>query len=366
MVTVMVYSRGFQREGALGAWTSLSLTLVRNSVSTCELTVPAGHPQAVKLLVKGARVVVTDSDTGAQLFAGTVRGMGGEGPQDEQVTFTAVSDHRVLTRLLVWPDAALPLTQQPEYRRFRSVPLETVLKTVTAENASRLGIPITGAPSLDRGGDVTVNFRFHPVLDQLQAHLDASPLSIELTQAEGGVRLDVVEATELRKELSVQSGTLVSYSWDAELFDATRAIVGGQGDGAARELRLATQLTREEALGWAEEVFVDARDAENADDLEARGYETLAEAHDRAGLSLTLTQAPNFRYGVHYRLGDRVTVQTAAGPITDVIREVRITVNADSGQQITPIVGERTGDPDGALVRYVKRFAGRVSNLEKR
>lgn len=371
MLSVMVYSRGFKREGALGAWQDLRLTLVRNGVSELRVKVPAGHPQAVKLRVKGSRLVVTDDESGLEIFAGTVRGMTGSGPGDEQVEFRAESDHRVLNRVLGWPSPAAALSAQTGdggsgYRRFRAMPLETILKQVAFENAQRLGIPLSMVPTQGRGGNFDADFRFHPVLEHLKAKLDQSNLTVRIFQTATGMRLDVDESTVLRKEVSIAAGTLTAYEWSSEVFDSTRAVIGGQDEGAARRFGFASSQSREDALGWPEEVFVDARDIENDSELGGRGWERLLEDHDTAGLSLTLTQTPSFRYGVHYKLGDTITVQTPSGPIVDRINQVMISFTRDDGLIITPEVGDRSDDPDVKLAQHIRKWAGRVSSLERR
>lgn len=362
----MVYDRAFQRQGALGAWQKLDLTLVRNGVSVCSVTAPAGHPKMVDLRESGARFVVLDDETGDQVFSGGVRAFSGSGPGDEQITVTAQSDHRMLNTTLAWPSATAALDAQPAYRRVTNTTLEATLKILVIENAARLGMPITVAPSLARGPVATTDLRFEPILEKLQERLDASDLTVTMVQDGDGLVMDVRESRTIRRVLSVGSGALVSYQWDVAASEGSRAVVAGQGEGAARELRQVVISGREDARGFPEEIFVDARDVEDASQLPGRGTAALEETRQKSGLSLTLTETPAFRYGVHYELGDTVTVQTAAGPITDRIRQIKITVDRDNGLTVTPQVGERSDDPDTKLIRFVKKFAGATSRLERR
>lgn len=362
----MVFDKAFKRLGRVGAWQKLDLTLVRNGVSACELTMPAGHPLAVKMQARGTRLVVTEDEDDVQLFSGVVRGMAGSGPGDDQVTYRAKSDHQLLNRILAWPDPAATLFAQPAYKRYRQYSLETALKHVTEVNAARLGVPLSIVGSQARGGTVNIDFRFDPILEKLQPLLDESDLTVKMEQIGSGVRLDVTVARQVRKELSVGSGALVSYDWDSEVFDGTEAVVAGQGEGAARTIRRWGSVARREQLGFPEEIFVDARDIDDALELPDRGRAKLAESRETSGLSLKLTETPSFRYGVHYNLGDTVTVQTAAGPITDRIKQIQITADRNNGKTITPIVGDRTDAPEARLFRFIRKLAGSQSALERR
>src|SRR5690606_14695060 len=140
----------------------------------------------------------------------------------------AKSDDQRLNLLLAWPDPGAALTAQPAYKRYRDYSLESALKNVVSVNAARLGLPITIAGSQARGGTVNVDFRFDPILEKLHPLLDASDLTVKVEQVGAGWRLDVIESKAVRKDLSVGSGTLVSYDWDWELFEGTDAVVAGQ------------------------------------------------------------------------------------------------------------------------------------------
>ncbi|MBB5748530.1 hypothetical protein [Micrococcus sp. TA1] len=361
----MAYDKTFKRLGSVGGYSTVDLTLIRNGVSACEVTVRASHKKAKQLREKGARITVTDDVTGVQYFSGSRVGMSGSGPADDQITFRFESDMRILARMLAWTNPAGNTTNQPTYKRYTSVPLETVLKEAASQNAARLGLPLTVAPTKGRGQLVNVGYRFEPILDKLQTRLDASNLTVTVEQIAAGWRLDVAESRVIRKDISVESGTLVSYDWDEERFAATRTLVAGQGEGSNRALATYVSTIREGDFGFPEEIFVDARDIEDAADLSSRGQEKLQEDADKSGLSIKLVETPTFKYGEHYRLGDTVTIETAAGPITDKIKQVQIVANRDNGLTITPIVGERSDSPDIRLLRYIKRFAGSLSVLQR-
>lgn len=361
----MLYSRDFVRAGTVGGYQKLDLTLVRNAVGSCSVTVPASHKKIGALLAPGARIVVNDDETGTQVFSGTIRSLSGSGPADESVTFTAQGDERVLSRMLGWPDPDKPITTQGAHDRYPGVALETVLKQVVSKNATRLGIPLTVATDQGRGGTVRQWFRFYSILERMKDQLDASDLTMSVRQYHQGLLLDVREAQTIRRDISTASGTLVSYDWDTSLFDSTRVVVGGQGVATEREFRTIVDAPREADLGWPEETFVDSRNTSDAEDLNAEGLEALTETRATSGLALELTESRSFRFGVHYNLGDRVTIQTAVGPITDRLREVRITADRNSGLQITPTVGERSDDPDAHLAKAIRSLRTRTTKLER-
>ena len=93
----------------------------------------------------------------------------------------------------------------------------------------------------------------------------------------------------------------------------TKAIVGGQGDGAQR---VVVEVGGGSGLDLRE-MFVDARDlspedltaAQYKEVLKQRGYEALQEAIEAESLECETAPEINFKYKSDYDLGDIVTIK---------------------------------------------------------
>jgi len=83
----------------------------------------------------------------------------------------------------------------------------------------------------------------------------------------------------------------------------TSAYVGGQGEGSARTIVKVTSTT----ASRIREVFIDARDVDNTDELEERGNQTLAESAPINSFEFEVLNR-QFKYETDYDLGDFVTV----------------------------------------------------------
>lgn len=108
------------------------------------------------------------------------------------------------------------------------------------------------------------------------------------------------------------------------------ALVGGQGEGASRDLDW-----REDAVSIAlstwnrRERFVDAREVPQGDAtaLENKGDAVLAESAATESLSFRVLQTPGCLYGRDYFLGDLVTARYADTSFAKKVQSVEMTVN---------------------------------------
>lgn len=347
----------FDKTGAFVGWVGNPSVItggVRHGlVSTVSFTVAADHENVPDLLAPGARVELYREDE--YQVGGWVAQADGTFAVARQLTFNIVDFYTILSDWTAWPKPGSPLTGQNVAYRTITGPAETVAKTVLVENAVRLGYPLTAAPNLGRGKVGTYSFRFHPIYDRLFPAFDQSGLGLTIRQGVGGLVVDCYEQGEYDMTLSQESGTIMGGSYSLQAPTATRVVVGGQGEGVLREFKGYPDLPREAAWGRIVEVFRDARDSESGDVYKERADETLAEGAARASLSLQLTETEHFRYGGPHglRLGDKITAEINGQTITDTLREVQLQFDKD-GDRVTPIVGERSDDPDVTLAKQLR------------
>lgn len=348
---ILVY-KGWQFKGWVGRPLDLKPTIRHNLKSTATFTIEADHLRAADLMAPGARVMIYKG--GVLEMSGPVRLAGGEFTMAATMSFSVEDDFRILNNWLAWPKPAAPLTgQDVEYRSITG-PAETVVKTVMAENAARLGYPLTVAPSLGRGASGTYTFRFHPAYDRLFPAVDQAGIGVTVRQDGAGLLLDCYTPRDYPHRLSAENGTVTGGTYTLAAPSATRVVVGGQGDGVAREFRGFTEAARETAWNDVIEVLQDARDSSSGDVYADRAGEVLAEGAPMAGLSLELSETEHFRYGGQgLRVGDRVTAIIRGQTFTDVLREARLSWDS-AGDVATPVLGERTDDPDLNLAKRIR------------
>lgn len=259
-ISVYDGNRVFQCQ--IGNPTSLSITVRHNLKGTMTMVLPLGHDKAPKLLAEKARVKVTFR--GEHLISGPVTNTelktdGGAGT----LTVTVEDDFRILAEVLGWqvPASAISAQGTAEYKVYKGN-AETVLKNWVTDNAvNRLHVAgVTVAPNLNRGATIPggVPFRMHPGMDQLLPAVENAGLGITVKQDGTSLILDVYQPTVYPRSLSVKGRTLKSVTMTRSRPKASRAVVGGSGEGKDRYFRIVTDTAREALYGFCGEVFVDA------------------------------------------------------------------------------------------------------------
>ena len=350
---ILVYSGGFKFLGWVGRPLTVAVNPRHNLMPTASFSLDADHGRVQDLLAPGARVMIYHN--GRLELSGPVRLSTGTFEIASVLTFTVQGDFRVLHNWLAWPVPTAALNgQNVEYRTITG-PAETVVKTVARENALRLGAPLTVAPDRGRGAVGTYTFRFHPLYDRLFPRIDQAGIGVDVKQSGNGLVLDCYEPRTYPHVLSPEAGTVIGGSYSLAAPTATRVVVGGQGEGVERQFKGFPDPARESQWSDIIEVMQDARDSSVGDVYAERAAETLAEGAPLAGLSLELSETPNFRYDVEkLRVGDMVRARIGGQVFTDTLREVKLTGGGGSGDLSSPVVGERTDDPTVALARQLR------------
>ncbi|SEE82291.1 virus ReqiPepy6 Gp37-like protein [Arthrobacter alpinus] len=349
--SIVVY-QGWTFKGWVGNPIDLKPTPRHNMKPTATFAIDSDHLRAADLMAPGARVMIYRH--GEFQMSGPVRLATGDFNMASVLTFNVEGDFRILHNWLAWPKPTAPLTgQNVEYRTITG-PAETVVKTVMAEAATRLGYPLTIAPDLGRGAVGTYTFRFHPTYDRLFPAVDQAGIGVTVRQDGDGLLLDCYTPRDYPHILSPASGTVIGGTYSLAAPTATRVVVGGQGEGVARTFKGFSDGARESEWVDIIEVFQDARDSSVGDVYAERAAEALGDGAPMSGLSLELSETPHFRYGGDgLRIGDRVTARINGQLFTDTLREVQLSWNKD-GDLATPIIGERTDDPDVKLAKRIR------------
>jgi hypothetical protein len=348
---ILVY-KGWEFKGWVGRPADVKPTPRHNVKPTATFVLDTDHIRVADLMAPGARVMIYRH--GVLEMTGPVRLVSGQFTDQATLTFSVEGDFRILNNWLGWPKPGAILSAQAVEYRTITGPAETVVKTVMAENAARLGYPLSIAPDQGRGSSVNCTFRFHPIYDRLFPAVDQAGIGVTVRQDGPGLLLDCYATRDYPHQLSPESGTVIGGTYSLAAPTATRVVVGGTGEGTARVFKGYPDVARETLWKDVIEVFQDARDTSTGDVYATRGAETLAEGAPLAGLSLELTETEHFRYGGDgLRVGDTVTARIRGQYFTDVLREVRLSWDG-GGDVARPVVGERADDTDTLLAKRLR------------
>lgn len=364
-----VYNAAFQRQGWVGDPVRLEVVARHNGVGSLGLTVRNNSPKVALLMPPGTRVVCEYE--GNHLLSGPIRTRAGG--SNGEITFTVQDDFRLFNRILGWPSPTSSLsttalgTQPAEYHTVTG-PAENVAKAFVRANAvTRLGEPVTVEADGGRGDTITVSMRFHPLYDRLFPAVDGAGVGLSVKQSGSGLYVSAYAPAVYPKTLSEASGVVQEWGWTNSAPEATRGVVGGQGEATARQFLRFTKTALETEWGEKVEVFRDARDTGSLSVYSERANETLDETAEKSGLSVRFSETMNFRYGQGFKLGDEITLQV--GPnltITDLLREVKMTWTQKDGLVTEPLLGEVQDDPDVALAKAIRKNATDIRNLRSR
>lgn len=346
-----------------------------NVASTARLVVKSNHPGLSEITdpsIEGARAKVWLVRFGQntvlkhRLLEGEIGDIEGEGPFGE-VTIPVVDDWAWLDEILAQPNPALPITAQDrEFARYTG-PSDTRALNAIRENAARLGLPWSVAPSEGLGRVGQTDLREQP-LSTVAADLTLDGLRLNMRRDVGANWIVSADrGNSYPRPLTPQSGILASWKWRRERRKLTRMIVGGSGSGLERELAYVVDTAAEAAGVRIKEGFVSASGAEEGSDLTPYGRDALDAAGQKASIVATLRESSWFRFPDAYDIGTQVTIQPGAGvSVDDVITEIRITQSRDGSLTTTPTVGMAGMDPSTRLVKIVGSLASSVRGLERR
>lgn len=342
---------------------SSDTVLIANGIPTAEFTVDDDDPSLDDLTADGARCGYWFR--GVEWFRGRVDSIEGTGPIGD-VSFRVTGDVRKLWDWQGWPEPDAPVTvQTEEYARYTGVS-ESVFKDALTENFTRLGVPWTTAADLARGSSTRVEFRFHPLAEKLIPVVDVDDLIVTIVYDDGDVIVDLRDAETVPGVLSLKTGVLEEYGWNLTAPTATRVVVGGAGEGVARDFILMVDTARETAWGDIIETFRDARMADDGADLSIDGAEALAGGSPTAGVSMQLVESDRFRFGDTFIHGDQVRVQVGPVDVLERITRVQITDTPNDGIVVTPHLGSIDDNPDAELGSQVAALARGVRDTGRR
>lgn len=352
-----------------------------NGLGAWVLEIPA-DVQAADEFVEGAGLVVVRN--GQVLLSGPMTRREDHGDeQGDRVILSGYDDMIHLIDRDAFP-CAPPFTTQAD--DVRVGPAESVMYGYVGDNAVAGGawvtgprVPVTGlslAPDLGRGLSVTGRARFVNLMDLLtDLALSGGDLGFRVVQTlstpptlqfQVYVPVDRSASAVFSREM----GNLRGYEYVTEAPTGNAIYVAGQGEGNARVIRLREDTASVALYNRRIEVFVDRRDATTTAELDQTGDEDLVRRADRGQLNLQPIDTEGLSFLAAdltrgYQLGDKVTVIVHGVPVQELVREVRITLSPEKGEELEPVVGT----PGAVLTHtdtYVLRNIHRRLSLQER
>lgn len=254
---------------------------------------------------------------------------------------------------------------------------ETVMHTYVDDNAGPSAVTWRRVAGLTlgvdeaRGATVTGRARLGALGDLLASlAVQGGGLGFQVVQDGTDLVFSVYEPADRSAsvELSDDVGNLGEFAYEVEAPTLNQAWVGGGGELTAR-----TFVERTDSVSISEwgrvEGFVDQRQTTDTAELAAAGDEAIETGGEKVTYEIGAVDLSNLAFGVDYGLGDQITAVVDGVPVVQVIREVHVTVTAET-EEIVPVLGTPgatgTADVVGDLFDRLKRLDRRVTNVERR
>ena len=337
---IYIYTSGKYGDGSMGvlqgifdSYETLRYTVGFYNPGSFEITGNAGALHVDKLKI-GRLVKIGDDATKIGIIKGVKTTLREDGALIYSVT--GVEAWAIIgQRCIVPPGGSTHFTSAS------TVPIETGIKNmINGQLASTRAIPgLTVVASSGRGSNMEMSERYSNLLDACTRYLDSAYCGLFVTLG-AGLSLDFYTGTNRSASVifssetdSVQSATLDK----TDMAYRNLAIVGGQGDGAARTIvnvAIGTEPTGIDRM----ETFVDARDLSVTASLTNRGVQKLQEVSSINFITLDALTYSKYVYGLDYFVGDIVTIRdfglTQSSRITSVTEErkagsFKLTLNID-------------------------------------
>jgi hypothetical protein len=142
------------------------------------------------------------------------------------------------------------------------------------------------------------------------------------------------------------TGGIVGEDWSYTLTrpTVTDAIVAGGGQGQQRLFAERVSTAAEAVWGAKVEQLIDQRQTTVAAELADAGDDALSDGDSPVSVSFTITDSPDVRYRRDWFVGDKVGVFIDGLDLSNLVREVTTTVQAQDGsptETVSAVVGSR-------------------------
>ncbi|MEU5030164.1 siphovirus ReqiPepy6 Gp37-like family protein [Streptomyces milbemycinicus] len=384
-ITVQVRDENLDIIGVVSDFTSLTITPRFNAVGAYVLNIAADSPKAHLLLPGNGLVIRRGADV---LMSGPIREPNWTRSENDggggTLTVNGVDDMTLLAGATCWPNpTAAPGSQTSSVYKISGVVAETAMRALVNLNigpgaqAARKVANLTLAADGAHGMSITkqVN-QFDNLLTVLQDIAKTAGLGFRIIQVGGNLQFQVYEPADLSAsaKFSFGLGNLTDASYSVTAPTCTKAIVVAGGSSSPRVVSVTTRADPAFPGPWIE-LFVDKTDVDTAStDLAAQmaqaGDEALTSGAAQGNLTMNPIDTPLLQFGRDYTVGDKVSCQVRDDFITDLVREVNITFDAQGGYVAKAVIGSSDSTDNHDVVarqfQYIAKIFNRLRRLETR
>lgn len=362
------------RSAQIDDFATLSAVCRFNDVGTWELTLDYRAAAVPELLADGAGIEIRRDDF--VIMTGPVTRIKRDRSDDDNtLSVSGVDDNVWLQRRIAHPQ---PASTAPPYSvsddDARTGIGSTVIWQYVNVNLGPGAIAVRQLPTLTMatdplvGASVSGRARYDILLDLIQdLAVAGGDLAFRIMQVDDGLQFQVYEPEDKSTSVVFSEGfaNISSYSYEKDAPEYTYVYGGGDGEGALRTIVEGQDPA--EIVAWGRiERLVDARQQDDGPEVSQQIATALAENSEKLTLDITPIDTPNLKYGTHYQLGDKVTVVLDGVLVSDLVRQVEISLTADGPQKLTPVLGTPGRSDLIALFSAVRDLASRTRNLERR
>lgn len=374
-------------------WTTLDITLRHNEVGSGQFTVP-GYPWIRQQMVPGGRIVCIRRALGRSsiVLAGPIeqtvyeRSDDGENGGDGKFTVTWASDLAWVAGRLAYPNPALAPSAQTTDNWTWNGNSELGMRALVEGNAGQTALLARRVPKLTLGtlnnvgtsiimgaagadgNPTSKSTRLLPVTEVLRDMAKkGGNLGFRTRQVGNQILFEVFAPRDLSRQcrFSFGLGNLKYISYEVNAPEVTSAIVGGQGSGSDRFILERTNTAHESAWGRLE-TLVSRPGNDPTIELNEAGDDALKEAGASVRLASNAADTVDQRYGVHYDVGDLVTIEVWPGQsVTDLVQTVHIQAFPTAGEVVGVTVGSQAANYDSAMISRLRDIDRRVGLLER-
>ncbi len=359
-------------------WEQIDVTLRWNEPGSGFFECP-GYPWIVEQMAPGNRVIIKRNNI--VLIAGPIERWLHERSDDAEnagvgkLTCTFADDFALVAARDTYPDPALARTAQTTDTWTYTGNAETALRTLINLNAGPGALVDRRVPGLALGSVAGVGStvavtakREQPVGDVARAIAETGGnLGFRTRQVGSQILFEVYTSPDRSGTVrfGFGLGNLRYVGYEVTAPTATAVAVGGQGTGATAAM--IERINTAEQTAWGRFEKLVARDGTDAtQELEDAGDRALAEGASTIRIATSVSDLPDQQFGVHYNLGDIVSVETLPGQsASEVVRTVHLQVQATSGEYVSATIGSQAALTDPIWSRRLRDIEQRIGQVER-
>ena len=388
--------RDLKRYSEVDEYTKFEASILFNDVGRWTLELHRDSPNIVPLTTPGFGIIVVNRTTKETLFSGYIDEREQNFNEDAETLIVSGWDDTVLLSWRVSHPVPLDTSAPYDSQEFdqRSGVASTVIRTYVDVNLGPTAIGSRRWPKFVLGADPVAGSNIQGKLRWTNLLEDIRSLALQ----GGGLGFRVIQVGELLEfqvyqpqdktdevKFSTPLSSIIGGKIRSKSPEATYVYMGGEGEGTSRKIKEGKHGGFYDTWG-RREVFEDNSGTNDDTELEQKINEVLETKGEQAEFELEITDTEGLHFGVDYNLGDRVTAifvggesrddltppgtplvgpMSEGGAVTELIREVKITINEDD-LTVRPIMGSPGKAHIFRLFREIRRIKQRLINLESK